>query len=182
MKRIFVSLAVLAALVLALSPGASAKGTYTCTTIAFATTIDQNVVVPDGAGCALEAVTVNGNLTIGNNAGVDLNSTVNGNVSVGSNSGVDFRGATVNGNVSVGPGSTAGFDGPIVNGNYSAFSAHSLFLDFRVAKNVTITGGNYFFAAPGTIGMNLTCDGGATGGASVFGVLTVGGHNNGCNL
>jgi hypothetical protein len=180
MKRVLSALAALAALVLALSPSASAHGSYTCTTDIFSTTIDQNVVVPDGATCGLTDVTVNGNISVGNNAALlAVGTTVNGNVKVGSNSVADLHfGGTVNGNLSIGSGSAAIIVGYTVNGNYSARDASSAFNGSSLAKSVTITGGTYVFSI-NTIGKNLTCHGGATG---ILNLTSVGGHNNGCTV
>jgi hypothetical protein len=158
MKRILIGAAVMAVAAIANAPAALADS-LTCTSNVVLTTIN-NVVVPDGATCNL------------------LVDTINGNVSVGSGAHFNVIVTTINGNVAVGPLSSALFIVVALNGNYSALNAASTFVGWGSAKNVSFSGGTYALFG-GSIGKNVTCDGGASG---VILGTTIAGHNSGCTV
>jgi len=160
MKRLLIAISMAAVAMLALSSPASADGSVTCTE-SISGTVDANVVVPDGAICAVvPPATINGNVSVGRGANVIVSEgvTINGNLDADSES-----------VVLVGPNVT-------LNGNYSAFRATSGILESTVALNVSFTDG--FYAALGKVIGNLSCSGGATGAIST----TIGGGGAGCTI
>jgi len=193
MKRFaMITVAALGAL-LATAPGALA-GDTNCTSTIAGTTINGNVVVPNGARCVLDGDKVTGNVTVGQRATLLAKNltTIAGNVQADHCTFVSlFGGVVVGGNLQIqhctgaglGPGAVnSGYDGAQIGGDFQCHdnTAACIANDGTVGGNVQVSNnvsGNQSQIFANSIAKNLQCQGNSP--APIGGGNTVAGNAEG---
>ncbi|QBI18678.1 hypothetical protein ER308_03290 [Egibacter rhizosphaerae] len=146
-----------------------------CTGTIGATTIDDNVVVPDGATCTLDGTTVEGNVLVGSGASLTaLDAEIDGNIQDDDNNAGDVtvEGTVVHGNIQLEDGAGATVTATRIDGdlqleaNDGALAADDNTIDGNLQANQN-TGG--LDITDNTIDGNLQCqsnDPAPTGGGN----------------
>ena len=155
----------------------SAYATTSCSTTLHDTTVRGNLVVPPGATCELDHVTVTGSVQVGQGANLqeDSGSSIHGSVQLASNSDfLELPGAAIGGSVTGSSPFYVELDGSV--GSVSLTDPVGFFLSGTVSGSVTVTGASG--TTPGglpngvcgaTIGGNLTVQDSTSGSPWVIG-------------